>query len=208
MKINKLSIAAACLWAFVAAPAQGALFLSINPSNQVVSSPSSGNFFDVVLNNTSASSFAIAGFSYELSVGTTDFVFAGASTGSPLYLFLGDSFADSNNSGDIRTSPNGQTLAASDLTDSGLAITLAGNSTASLGRVTFSILSGAPTGPIAITFGTGPGTSLSDASGNAITLDASVNGQVTVDNSVVPEPSSAFLMILALPAVAILRKRR
>lgn len=201
--------AAACLWALFAAPAQGALLLSINPANGVANAGSTGNFFDVLLTNSGTSSVGIAGFSYGLTVGATDFVFTGATTASPAYIFTGDSFADDFLTGDIRTSADGQTVTASDLTSSGSAVSIGANAVLSLGRVAFSILSGAPTGPITITFDSGPGTSLSDEFGSGVAIDTVTGGTVTVSNAggAIPEPGTIVLMMLALPAVAFLRKR-
>lgn len=205
------TVTAACLWALFAAPAQGALFMSINPANTPATAGSLGNFFDVLLTNTSPGAVNIAGFSYQLTVGTTDLVFTAASTTSPAYIFSGNSFADDFNTGDIRTSPNGQSLQASDLTSNAANISLSGMTAFSLGRVTFSILSGAPIGPIAVNIDTGPATSLSDAQGNPIALGPPIGGTVTVSaggGGAVPEPSTAFLLLLGVPVVAILRKRR
>ena len=196
--------AATCLWVLLAAPAQGALIMSINPSNSPVTVGSTGNFFDVVLTNTTAVIPGIAGFSLSLTAGSASLIFTNATTASPSYIFTGDSFDNDFNGNVIRTSPNGQTLLASDFTSSGNNVTLAGNSAVRLGRVFFSILDSASIGPISISIDKTAATSLSDASGALVALGTSANGTVTV----VPEPATAGLLLLALSVLGLLRKRQ
>ena len=198
-------LAATCLWALLAAPAQGAMIMSINPSNTNAAANSIGNFFDVILTNTTAATPGIAGFSFGLTAGSANLVFTGAATAPANYIFSGNSFDTDFNVGDIRTSANGQTVLASDLTSNGLDMVFPANASKSIGRVFFSILAGSPAGPIAVSFNIGAG-SLSDSAGRAVTLGTPQNATVTVSG--VPEPSTASLFLLALPALAFLRKRQ
>jgi hypothetical protein len=203
-------MAAICLWALLAAPLQASLIMSIDPSNTNAAAGSTGNFFDVLLANPPGAAAGIAGFSFALTAANVNLVFTGATTAPSLYIFAGDSFDDDFNFGDIRTSPDGQTLLASDSTSSGTDRILPGNAIVRLGRVYFSILPGAPAGPIAVTIDNTAATSLSNARGDAVPLGTSVNGTVTVtvSNNGTPEPGTASLLLLALPALTFFRKRR
>src|ERR1035441_2619702 len=176
-------MAVTCLWALLAAPLHAGLIMSINPSNTNAAAGSTGGFFDV---------------------------FPATTPAAPSYVFAGDSFDNDFNSGVIRTSPDGQTLLASDFTSSGLDVTLAGNTAVGLGRVFFRVLSTASAGPIAINIDNTAATSLSNARGDALPLGTSVNGTVTVtvSNNGTPEPGTACLLLLALPALTFFRKRR
>jgi hypothetical protein len=203
-------MAVTCLWALLAAPLHAGLIMSINPSNTNAAAGSTGDFFDVILTNTTSATPGVAGFSFSLTAGNANIVFTGATTAAPSYVFAGDSFDNDFNSGVIRTSPDGQTLLASDFTSSGLDVTLAGNTAVGLGRVFFRVLSTASAGPIAINIDNTAATSLSNARGDALPLGTSVNGTVTVtvSNNGTPEPGTACLLLLALPALTFFRKRR
>ena len=124
------ALAAAALGALLATPAQAGLILSLNPGTTNAASPSTGQFFDVLLSNI-IPSIGMAGFSFGLSVSNSNLVFTGATTGSPNYVFTGDSLVGP----DIRTSPDGQSVVASDLTASGNNVLLAANTSYTLGRV-------------------------------------------------------------------------
>ena len=204
-KLSRLigSVAAAALCALLAnSPAQAGLILSLNPGTTNAASPSTNQFFDVVLFNNTPS-VGIAGFSFGLNVSSSNLVFTGATTASPGYVFAGDSLFGP----DIRTSADGQSVLASDLTASGNNVSLAANTTYTLGRVFFSILAGTPAGLIPVIFDA-QATSLSDSQGGAVAIGTIQNGNVNIPASTaVPEPGTFALVLGIVPALAILRKR-
>ena len=182
------------------------------PISTNAASPSTGQFFDVVLfNNTVVPSLpsdppatiGIAGFSFGLGVSNSNLVFTGVTTGSPNYVFTGDSLFGP----DIRTSPDGQSVLASDNTASGNNVLLAENTSYTLGRVFFNILAGTPAGLIAVTFDA-QSTSLSDNQGAAVPISSLQNGNVNITAAAgVPEPGTVALFLAGLPALVLLRKR-
>ena len=194
------AVAAAALGALLATPAQAGLIVSLNPGTTNAASPSTGQFFDVLLSNI-IPSIGIAGFSFGLSVSNSNLVFTGVTTGSPNYVFTGDSLFGPG----IRTSPDGQSVLASDNT-SGNNVLLAENTSYTLGRVFFNILAGAPAGLIAVTFNV-PATSLSDNLGVNVCKCSFQNGNVNIPDAGVPEPGTVALFLAGLPALVLLRKR-
>lgn len=220
MKMNKIYqkmrqnltalVSAGCLWALLAVPAQGGVIFAVNPGNQAVTAGSVNNFFDVVLQNNDNSALSVAGFSFLVSTLSSDLVFTGATTAATNYIFAGDSFVNDFASGDLLTEPPGSSLVGSDITSSGNDILVAANSIVGLGRVFFSIGGGATPGIININIGTGPSSSLSNALAFTYTLGSPIDGTVTVGGpgNEVPEPGTAALFLLAIPAVAYLRKRQ
>ena len=198
-----------CMWGLLAAPAHGALIIGISPTNTNAAAGSSG-FFDVTLTNNTAATPGIAGFSFSLTSGSANLTFTGATTAVANYIFAGNSFANDFTGGDLRGNPGfPPTFPASDTTSNGLNRTLAGNSTVGLGRVFFSVAGGASAGPISVTVANTAATSLSDSLGRAVALGTSVNGTVTVTaGALTPEPGTFGLLLLALPGLALLKKRQ
>src|ERR1035438_8959404 len=73
-------MAVTCLWALLAAPLHAGLIMSINPSNTNAAAGSTGDFFDVILTNTTSATPGVAGFSFSLTAGNANIVFPGATT--------------------------------------------------------------------------------------------------------------------------------
>lgn len=72
--------AAVAVWAIAATPAQAdELIVSLSPLSDVVAG-STGNSFDVLLTNASASAVSIAGFTFEVLTASPDISFIGATT--------------------------------------------------------------------------------------------------------------------------------
>ncbi len=196
-------LAAAAL--FASAPARASVILQVIPVTVVAGS--TGNSFDITLQNTGLNAQNIASFTLGLSVSDTHITFTGANESTALpYVFNGDSF-DVINSFDYATlpPPNGQQLEGSDLSNSGNGFDIAAGATLGLGHIFFDVAGNTSAGPIAVTIAPGCGdlcTSLSDA------LGANVPFVVTNDSITVtaptgaPEPSTFLLALFAIPAIA------
>ena len=172
-----------------------------------------GNVFDVLLTNTGTSA-TIAAFSFGINTTDTDITFTGADTTTSVatYIFAGDSFDDIN-SFPLNTvpPPAGQTLDASDLSNSGLGTVVGTGVTVAVGRIFFDVANGAAFGPATVSFDTtNPGvTSLSDTDFNSVPF-STLPGAITITSSTtpVPEPASVGLLVCALTGFAIVKLRR
>jgi hypothetical protein len=168
-----------------------------------------GDFLEVVLTNPGPGTQNIGAFNFEISVpsgsGIT-FTSVTTSTSGP-YIFAGDSFAGPIIS-DLTPFPGpGQTIDASDLSNSGNGTNVDAGTTVVLGHVLFNVSGSAPLGPVSVTLNTiTPGaTSLSDSLGNNVTYTGN-DGKITITGAV-PEPSTLVLVWLAVPGLVALRRR-
>lgn len=201
-----LALAAVVLLDAMPAHADGII---IRISSVSVVAGTNGAAFDVNIQNI-GSSQNIAGFSLGLSVGDSHITFTGGDESTSLtYLFSGDSF-DAINSFPYTTTPppNGQTVEASDLSNSGLG-TNEGTTTLGLGHIFFNIAADTPPEVINVTLvpncsNSNSCTSLSDSSFASVPFTV-VNGTITVTSSV-PEPSTVLLALFGLPVVALRRR--
>ena len=206
LRQSAFGLAPVYLMAMLATPAQGALVISINPTNTTVAAGASG-FFDVILTNTTAATPRIAGFSFALTASSVNLVFTNLTTAVPNFIFAGNSFVNDFLGGDLRPSPGGPpTFPGSDITSNGANVTLAGNSSVGLGRVFFTVSAGAPAGSISVTVDNTAATFLFDALGAVVPRGASPSGTVTV--TATPEPGSAALFTAAIAGLWLVRKRR
>ena len=203
-----VTLAAAAL--FASAPAHANMVLTLISVGAAAGS--TGNSFDVTIQNTGASAQNIAAFSLGLSVADTHITFTGGNEFTALtYVFNGDSFDVIN--GFAYTTippPTGHQVEGVDNSNSGAGTDIAAGATLGLGHIFFDVAANTSAGPIAVTIAPGCGnplcTTLSDSAG-ATVLFAVTNGDITVTTStVVPEPSTFLLALCALPAIA--RRRR
>lgn len=190
---------AAALLAFLTVPAQAGVIISISPGTVTAAAPSTNNFFDVLLTLDTAATLDIAGFSFGVNSASTDVNFTGVLSTAPNYVFGASSLFGPN----IDTT-TGSSVVASDLYSGSGNITLAGNSSYSLGRVFFDVSPTSAYGTFTLTLDT-LATSLSDSNGNAVGITTLTGGNLDIAT---PEPGSAALFLLGLPALAFLRKRR
>lgn len=200
---------ASCAAAFTCSPARATTF-SIQPS-AVLAPPGSSGAFDVLLTNNGPGSITVGIFAFEVSVADTDLNLTGAdfSTGASPYIFAGHSF-DQDNSLLLNFS-SGQTLDASDSYDiSGSGVTLTAGESLALGEVLYSISPTAAPGPVTVSFTGTPSVAdannLSTPSFNAINVNTFSGGTITIGS--VPEPSSIFLTLAGIAALAATRRRR
>jgi hypothetical protein len=180
-----------------APPAGAGIILSVQDVS--ASAGSSGNTFEVDVQNTGPAAVDVAAFSFEISVATSSGVtLTGADTSTTVnpYIFAGNSFLGPN----IATS-TGTTLDASDLATAG-STTLAPGDTFGLGRVSFEVLHSAALGPVAVTFTAFPATSLSAPDLSNIQIDTLNGGTITITAATVPEPSSLISATLGLVGAA------
>jgi hypothetical protein len=202
---------AACAAVLFCSAARASTTYSIQPPTVGASRGDVGDAFDVVLTNSGPSSISVAGFFFEVSVTDPDITLTGAdfSTGSFTYIFAGDSF-DQNNFLALNTT-SGSTLDGSDSTNDGAGITLMSGQSLALGRVLFNISPTAATGPFTVSFTGTPAVtdanSLSDPAGAPITVGSFTSGTITITSSSVPEPSSLWLVLGGMVAVAVRRTR-
>ncbi len=207
-----------CAGSLFCSSARADVIYSINPASISASAGDTGDSFDVVVTNTGPD-LSINGFAFEVSVADTDITLTGAdfSTSAFSYIFAGDSFDQIGgftlDFPALVTSP--QQLDASDITNDGAGITLASGASADLGRVLFNVANPAASGPFAVSFTgnvdgvVGDSNNLSDASFNSVSVNVFNGGTITVGGgaSGVPEPSSFFLALGAMAAMAGLRTR-
>ena len=197
-------IAAACLAG--AFPARASMILAVH--SVAVNPGTSGDSFDVTLQNTGGSPVTVGGFSFGLSLSNVSITFTGANTSTvATYAFLGDSF-DVINSVPFATTLTSQSVVASDLSNSGVGDVVGVGATVGLGHIIFSVAANAAAGPSTVTLAAFPISSLSDANGGNLAIVLS-NGTITI-NSVagVPEPSTWTLIGLGMPALLLARRRR
>ena len=158
-----------------------------------------GNSFDVLLTNTGGAPVSLGAFAFGITTSDADITFTGADTSTTApYVFAGDSFVDINGFTLYTNSLPGQTVEASDLSNSGLGAIIGAGATVGVGSILFDVASGATPGSFAVMFEDFPVTSLSDPSGNNIDF-TSVPGTITITNSApVPEPATGGLIIWVL----------
>jgi hypothetical protein len=198
-------IAAACLLSAV--PARASLIFAVQ--SVAVNPGTSGDGFDVTLQNTGGSPVTVGGFSFGLSISNVSLTFTGANTSTvATYAFLGDSF-DVINSVPFTTTLTSQSVVASDLSNSGAGDVVGAGATVGLGHIIFSVASNAAAGPSTVTLAAFPTSSLSDTSGGNLAIVLS-NGTITVNSVVggVPEPSTWTLIALGIPALMLAKRRR
>lgn len=191
-------------------PFAHATTFSIQPSAVTAPLGSSGAF-DVLLTNNGPGSITVGIFAFEVSAADTDVNLTGAdfSTGAFTYVFAGHSF-DQDNSLTLNLT-SGQTLDASDSYDiSGSGVTLGSGQSLALGEVFYTVSPTAAIGPVMVSFTGTPsvsdGNNLSDPSFNAIAVDTFASGTITITST--PEPSSIFLTLAGIAALAATRRRR
>lgn len=173
---------------------------------------STGNTFDVLLTNTGTTFLDLGAFSYGITTADADISFTGADTSTTApYVFGGDSFVDINGFTLYVNSLPGQTLDASDLSNSGVGAIVAAGATVGVGSIVFDVASGATPGSFAVTFVPFPTTSLSDPDGGNLDF-TSAAGAITITGTVpVPEPAIGSLLVCAFAAagfVILIRRRR
>lgn len=200
----------AALVAFLlfSSPARADFVFSLEPGI-TASAGSTGNVFDVLLTNTGSSSVTVAGFSFGITTSDTDINFTNATTSTVApYVFAGDSFDDINGFPLFTNSLPGQTLEASDLSNSGAGDSIAAGATVGVGSVEFAVASGATPGSFAVTFEAFPTTSLADPTGAPLNF-SSEPGTITITGaSTVPEPPTGELLIFALGSAILIGRRR
>jgi len=180
-----------------AALAHADLVINLQPVSDAAGS--TGDTFDVTLTNTGPGSVIIAGFSFGLSVGTTDLTFTDVTTGTTEPYVFG---ADSLFGPDISVQPAnlpGQTLEAEDISLApGGGSTIGSGVTVGLGEVTFNLSAGASSVGIPISF-IEADDSLTDADGEAIAFSA-VSGSIAVTGgtTATPEPVTFGFLCAAL----------
>ncbi len=174
--------------------------LIVSAENVTASAGSTGNDLQVTLTNTGSSAVVIGGFSFGISVNSTDVTFQDALiTTTPAYIFAGHSLF-----GPSIATLTGQSLVASDEYDSfGSGATVAAGATVGLGDVKFDVAPFPASSFFDVFVDLSP-TSLSDALGKPIPVDSTVNGSISLRS--VPEPSAIALG--AVGGLAILAKRR
>jgi hypothetical protein len=203
-----LPAALAALLLFAPALRADGLEVGIAPG-VTASAGSMGNTFDVLLTNTGASAVTLGGFSFGIVTADTDITFTDATTStSAPYVFAGDSFDDIFGFTLYTNSLPGQTVEASDVSNSGAGESIASGATVGLGSVVFDVASGATPGSFAVTFEDYPTTSLSDPSANNLDF-ISEDGTITITGvGAVPEPPTGELLICAVGSAILIRQRR
>ena len=193
-------------------PAQASLIINFVPVT--VAAGTIGASFDVNLTNSGPSAQTISAFSLGLSVSDSHITFTGGNTATTqTYLFNGDSF-DVINAFPFTTvpPPNGQTVEASDNSNSGAGKSVASGATVGLGHILFNVAGNTSAGHIAVSLVStcatiNSCTSLSDAAGANLAFAAN-GGNITVTASAMtPEPSTLLLALCAIPALAWKRRK-
>jgi hypothetical protein len=185
-------------------PARAGLVFEVQ--NVTAAAGSTGDTLNVLLMNTGPSAVTIAGFSFGLtSTSAITFTDVTDATSTNTYIFAGHS--EFGPDLDISAGPGSSIQAADNYNPPDAGFSVAANSTVGLGLVFFNLASNA-SGPITVSFQPYPDSSLSDPSGNNISITTFDSGTITVP-SAVPEPSSLVLLATALIGTAsIVRARR
>jgi hypothetical protein len=169
--------------------------------------PGSSGSFDIVIVNTSSSSFHLAGESVELGISGTgvEFTNTDANTLTP-YVFSPSFDLDNGFSLDASGNPYPKNdFITSDVSDAPTGfVVVSPNERLGIVHVSYTVDPGASLGSRTLTIeDLGGGTSTSDEIGNAVPFTAS-NGSLTV--AAVPEPGCVGLVLLVAPLV--MRRRR
>ena len=190
-----------------------ALFLSgsaradlvIMADNVTATAGDTGIGLDVTLTNTGPGSIDIGGFSFELTVGSTDIKFTDVTTGTTTSPYIFGTLG--LNGPDIGLLVTNQDIMASDVYSViGAGTTLASGETYGLGHLLFDV-SNSASGVYDIVITPFPATSLSDFNFNDVPITTLVNGSVSVRG--VPEPASLGLVGMGVfVAGAVARRRR
>ncbi len=194
-----LSCAGIVLALLIPTPGRADLVITALPAT--ATSPSTGNVFDVVLQNTGLSAVQISAFNFDVTTADTSisFISASSSTADP-YIFATNSLG-------LLSTGGPQDLDVSDFADLGVGdTTLASGATVGLGRVSFNVAGGATPGSFAVNLAPFPGTFLTDENFNN-PPDTLVAGQITIQAPPVPEPAGLSLLPMALLFGAVWAKR-
>ncbi|MDE3165955.1 MAG: hypothetical protein KGN36_09125 [Acidobacteriota bacterium] len=177
-------------------PARAGVVVTVGSAT--VSAGGSGSF-DITLANTGASAQNIAGFGLAIATTDPDITFTGADFSTLLpYVFAGDSWDVANGFAFVTSAP-GQTLSASDLSNSGTGNDIAAATSVGLARVLFSVSGGATAGAFPVTLTAYPATSLNDSTFANVPF-TSVDGSITIQaGTAVPEPSAFLPLLLSVP---------
>jgi len=191
----------------MAAIGHASVIMNLQPVSAAAGS--TGNTFDVTLTNTGPGAITIGGFSFGLSVGTSDLSFTGVSTATTASPYVFD--AESLFGPDISIQPPnlpGQELEAEDIFAGPLGGSVIGSGvTEGLGHVTFNLAPATPPGGIQINF-IGADDSLSDPDGESIAF-STAGGAVTVTGSAsVPEPATFGFLGMAFAVILVSRAGR
>ncbi|MFO0961144.1 MAG: hypothetical protein U0800_27505 [Isosphaeraceae bacterium] len=175
------------------APSAARADLIVTVQSVVVTAGPGTKALDVVLTNTGPTAVTIGSFSVGLSTASAvTFTEANISTVTPYIFGANSAFGPI-----ISTTPppNGPSLLASDqFLTAGSGVSVASGSTVGLAHVLFL----APTpGVYTVSLLAFPTTTLSGPTGGNVTITTLANGTI----SVVPEPPTAILLALALPAI-------
>lgn len=197
--LNRMRPLMLCAAAFLGLAGLGRAALIMNVQSVTDAAGSTGDTLDVTLTNTGSGAVTVGGFSFGLSVGTTDLSFTGVSTGttSATYIFGANSLFGP----DISVQPPnlpGQTLDAQDIDALFTGSSVGAGATVGLGHITFNLSAGAVAGPITLSF-IPVGDSLSDQNGTALAFSTGT-GSVTV-TSATPEPATSLMVGVALTGI-------
>ena len=187
----------------------GSLGLSVSlQSGVTAASGSTGNSFEVDAKNNTSTVEVIDAFDFELSSASSDIVFTSATIGTTNpYIF---DVADSLFGPTISTTPDGQTVIASDVWGgTGNGYSLGAGATVAIGEVFFNVQGGTDAGPYTISFSPTSVTTFSDANGDLFNIQSLTPGTITVTGAAsTPEPSTLATMELALAALAFASRAR
>jgi hypothetical protein len=168
--------------------------------NSTASSPGTGTF-DVILKDTGGT-FAVGGFSVEMTVGSgVNFTAADTNTVAPnSYIF-----------GSLQSPPfTFNTFPTNDLivSDFGGPTTLNTNDQFGLAHISYSVPAGLSGQTIPVVLASiGAGSSISDPDANGIPFTP-INGAIIVTGAAVPEPTPLLLAGIGAAAAALVRIRR
>ena len=188
-------------------PARAGLIVSVE--SVTANAGSTSDALDITLTNTGPSAVTVGGFSFGVSVATTNITFtqANTSTTTAPYIFDGLSLF-----GPVISTSTGQSLTASDLfANIGSGTTLGAGVEVGLGHLLFDVSQTASSGPVTVSLASFPTTSLSDASGNNIPINSLNGGAITIQSvTAIPEPPSLVPAITGISAIALFlwRSRR
>lgn len=202
---SRLRRAAALLAAVVAllAPGSARADLIITADNVTEAAGASGVSLDVTLTNTGPGAVGIGGFTFELTVGSSDITFTGVTTATAApYIFDGLGLFGPN----IGTVVTGQDIMASDVFSViGSGTTLGSGATVGLGHLVFDV-SPSATGTYPVMIAAFPATSLSDFSGADVPITRTLDGSIKIRG--VPEPASICMLGSGAVVAAFVTARR